>query len=94
VTSQFAQQVRCMCGLPPGASDLLTPVVMTNLLGDIWQDGTPAWEHILEEPYAHLHLYGKHVPRSGRKMGHFNCLSADVDSALQLANKIRERLGF
>ncbi|MGB5473351.1 MAG: 5-(carboxyamino)imidazole ribonucleotide synthase [Gammaproteobacteria bacterium] len=94
VTSQFAQQVRCMCGLPPGASDLLTPVVMTNLLGDIWDNGAPAWEHILNEPYAHLHLYGKHVARPGRKMGHFNSLAADVDGALQLATRIRERLGF
>jgi len=94
VTSQFAQQVRCMCGLPPGASDLLTPVVMTNLLGDIWTGGGPAWEHILNEPYAHLHLYGKHMARPGRKMGHFNCLSGDVDSALQTATRIRSKLGF
>ncbi|MGB5538647.1 MAG: 5-(carboxyamino)imidazole ribonucleotide synthase [Gammaproteobacteria bacterium] len=94
VTSQFAQQVRCMCGLPPGASDLLTPVVMTNLLGDIWDNGTPAWEHILNEPYAHLHLYGKHVARPGRKMGHINSLAGDVDGALRLATRIRERLGF
>lgn len=94
VTSQFEQQVRCMCGLPPGATGLLSPVVMTNLLGDIWQNGAPAWEHILSEPCAHLHLYGKHVARPGRKMGHFNCLSTDVDSALQLAERIRGRLGF
>jgi 5-(carboxyamino)imidazole ribonucleotide synthase len=94
VTSQFAQQVRCMCGLPPGAGDLLTPVVMTNLLGDIWTGGAPAWEHILGEPYAHLHLYGKHVARTGRKMGHYNCLSGDVDGALQTATRIRDRLGF
>ena len=83
-----------MCGLPPGASDLLSPVVMTNLLGDIWGDGSPAWEHILNEPCAHLHLYGKHEARPGRKMGHFNSLSGDVDSALQLATRIRDRLGF
>jgi 5-(carboxyamino)imidazole ribonucleotide synthase len=94
VTTQFEQQVRCMCGLPPGAGDLLTPVAMTNLLGDIWQDGHPAWEHVLGEPYAHLHLYGKHEARPGRKMGHYNCLADDVDSALQLATRIRGRLGF
>jgi 5-(carboxyamino)imidazole ribonucleotide synthase len=94
VTSQFAQQVRCMCGLVPGATDLLSPVVMTNLLGDIWQEGEPAWEHILGEPYAHLHLYGKHMARPGRKMGHFNCLATDAGSALQLAERIRGRLGF
>ncbi|MEZ5541297.1 MAG: 5-(carboxyamino)imidazole ribonucleotide synthase [Pseudomonadota bacterium] len=94
VTTQFEQQVRCMCGLPPGAGELLSPVVMTNLLGDIWQHGEPAWEHVLGEPYAHLLLYGKHEARPGRKMGHYNCLAGDVDSALLLATRIRDRLGF
>jgi len=94
VTSQFAQQVRCMCGLQPGAGDLFIPVVMTNLLGDIWNNGAPAWQQILREPYAHLHLYGKHEARPGRKMGHFNCLSEDVDKALQDATRIRKQLGF
>lgn len=83
-----------MCGLPPGAGELLSPVVMTNLLGDIWQHGEPAWEHVLGEPYAHLLLYGKHEARPGRKMGHYNCLAGDVDSALLLATRIRDRLGF
>jgi 5-(carboxyamino)imidazole ribonucleotide synthase len=94
VTSQFAQQVRCLCGLPPGATDLLSPVVMTNLLGDLWQAGTPAWQHILDEPRAHLHLYGKHHARPGRKMGHYNCLADSPDAALDLAGRIRARLGF
>jgi 5-(carboxyamino)imidazole ribonucleotide synthase len=94
VTSQFAQQVRCMCGLPPGATDLLSPVAMTNLLGDLWQPGSPAWQHILDEPHAHLHLYGKHHARPGRKMGHFNCLAENPDSAIDMAARIRQRLGF
>lgn len=93
-TSQFEQQVRCMCGLPPGAATLLSPVVMTNLLGDIWQHGEPPWENILSEPRAHLHLYGKHEARPGRKMGHYNCLSDNVEDALTTANSIRGKLGF
>jgi 5-(carboxyamino)imidazole ribonucleotide synthase len=94
VTSQFAQQVRCMCSLPPGATDLLSPVVMTNLLGDLWQHGAPAWQHVLAEPRAHLHLYGKHHARPGRKMGHINCLADNPDRALGLAGRIRGQLGF
>jgi 5-(carboxyamino)imidazole ribonucleotide synthase len=93
-TSQFEQQVRCMCGLPPGAATLLSPAVMTNLLGDIWQHGEPPWENILSEPQAHLHLYGKHEARPGRKMGHYNCLSDSVEDALAIANDIRGKLGF
>ncbi len=94
VTSQFTQQVRCMCGLPPGATDLLSPVVMTNLLGDIWGDSQPPWQYLLDEPHTQLHLYGKSEPRPGRKMGHFNCLGRDIDTALATAGRIRTRLGF
>jgi 5-(carboxyamino)imidazole ribonucleotide synthase len=93
-TSQFEQQVRCMCGLPPGATTLLSPVVMTNLMGDIWQNGEPAWENVLNEPQAHLHLYGKLETRPGRKMGHYNCLSGDIETALATANNIRAKLAF
>ena len=38
LTDQFQQQVRAMCGLLPGRTDLLSPVVMVNLLGDVWKD--------------------------------------------------------
>jgi 5-(carboxyamino)imidazole ribonucleotide synthase len=93
-TSQFEQQVRCMCGLPPGATTLLSPVVMTNLLGDIWGNGEPAWETVLNEPQAHLHLYGKLDARPGRKMGHYSCLSGKVEDALETSTNIRAKLGF
>ena len=36
VTSQFEQQVRAVCGLPLGATGLLRPTAMVNLLGDLW----------------------------------------------------------
>jgi 5-(carboxyamino)imidazole ribonucleotide synthase len=92
VMSQFEQQVRMMCGLPPGDTLLLSPVVMVNLLGDIWAKGEPAWEAVLMEPQACLHLYGKREARKGRKMGHVNCLADDTESALEIARKIRAAL--
>jgi 5-(carboxyamino)imidazole ribonucleotide synthase len=92
VTSQFEQQVRMLCGLPPGDTFLLSPVVMVNLLGDIWAKGEPAWEAVLREPQACLHLYGKHEARKGRKMGHVNCLADDVGSAQEIASNIRSAL--
>jgi 5-(carboxyamino)imidazole ribonucleotide synthase len=92
VTSQFEQQVRMMCGLPPGDTQLLSSVVMTNLLGDLWSGGDPDWEAVFEEPQAKLHLYGKREARPGRKMGHITCLAEDTESALQIAESIRSRL--
>ena len=93
-TSQFEQQVRMMCGLPPGDTQMLSPVVMTNLLGDIWNDGEPQWQNVLNESQAHLHLYGKKNARPGRKMGHINCLAADVEQALATTARIRTALSI
>ena len=33
-TSQFEQHVRAICNLPLGSTELLTPVVMVNILGE------------------------------------------------------------
>ena len=92
LTSQFEQQVRTLCGLPPGATDLLSPVVMVNILGDLWEPGTPRWEQLLSHPQAKLHLYGKRHARPGRKMGHYNCLAEDLDTAIATAEQIRGAL--
>ena len=91
-TSQFEQQVRTLCGLPLGESRLLSPIVMVNLLGDVWQKGEPAWNAIFGAPQAKLHLYGKRDARPGRKMGHFTVLGDDPDAALESALAIRSRL--
>jgi 5-(carboxyamino)imidazole ribonucleotide synthase len=66
MTSQFEQHVRAVCGWPLGETRRLGRVEMQNLIG---QD-VEAWERILAEPGAHLHLYGKAEARAGRKMGH------------------------
>jgi 5-(carboxyamino)imidazole ribonucleotide synthase len=92
VTSQFEQQVRTLCGLPPGDAQLLSPVVMVNLMGSLWDKAEPHWDVIFNEPQALLHLYGKRKARAGRKMGHINFLSEDTDKALELAEAVRNTL--
>lgn len=94
VTSQYEQQVRAMCHLHPGKPDLLSPVVMVNLLGDVWQDdgGEPNWEVLMQAPNAHLHLYGKKEARPGRKMGHYCVLAATAEDALAQAEAIKDTL--
>lgn len=82
VTSQFEQQLRAVCGLPLGAVDLLGPVAMKNLLGDIWQHGEPNWSAAMGDPHIKLHLYGKRHPRPGRKMGHLCAMGATVNEAV------------
>lgn len=84
VTSQFEQQLRAVCGLPLGDTRLLSPVLMRNLLGDVWANGTPDWAGLLALPGLRLHLYGKTEPRPGRKMGHYCVLSPTLDQAREI----------
>ncbi|MBW8369913.1 MAG: 5-(carboxyamino)imidazole ribonucleotide synthase [Thiobacillus sp.] len=92
VTDQFEQQVRALAGLPLGDTRLLSPVAMVNILGDRWHNGGPHWDALLSHSNIKLHLYGKEAARPGRKMGHFNVLDADLDTALQLAEQMRHAL--
>ncbi len=93
LNSQFEQQVRTLCGLPPGSTALLSPVVMVNILGDWWAEGTPPpWGQLFNHPQTKLHLYGKQQARVGRKMGHFNCLAAELDEAIHTAEQVRAEL--
>jgi 5-(carboxyamino)imidazole ribonucleotide synthase len=67
VTSQFANHIRAICGLPLGATALTgQQIELHNLIGD----DADRWHTILGDPTAHLHLYGKNDARPGRKMGH------------------------
>jgi 5-(carboxyamino)imidazole ribonucleotide synthase len=94
VTSQFEQQVRVMAGLPLGSTRLLAPVVMLNILGDVWYPGSddqqaePDWQDVLAVPGASLHLYGKREARRARKMGHVNCTGTTLAEAVSYANQV------
>jgi 5-(carboxyamino)imidazole ribonucleotide synthase len=91
-TSQFEQQVRAICGLPLGSTELLRPAAMVNLLGDFWQDGTPNWAAACRVPAVSVHLYGKSDPRPGRKMGHLTATAFSVTEALARATSARDAL--
>jgi 5-(carboxyamino)imidazole ribonucleotide synthase len=91
-TSQFEQQVRAVCGLPLGSPELLQPAAMANLLGDLWQGGTPNWAGALGFPEVKLHLYGKSSARPGRKMGHLTALAPTKEEAERRVLQAREAL--
>jgi 5-(carboxyamino)imidazole ribonucleotide synthase len=90
--SQFEQQVRAICGLPLVPPALESAVVMVNVLGDAWARGEPDWRTLEAGPGFRLHLYGKAEARVGRKMGHFNVLADDADTALARARAAKARL--
>jgi 5-(carboxyamino)imidazole ribonucleotide synthase len=90
-TSQFTQQLRAVIGLPLGSTRLLSPVVMLNLLGDMWPEETtpPDWLPLFEDGEISLHLYGKRHARGRRKMGHANILGATAEDALARAEALK-----
>ena len=85
VTSQFEQQLRAVCGLPLGSTELLCPAAMANLLGDLWDSGEPDWMAACASPSVKLHLYGKLSARSGRKMGHLTALGPNAEEEVRRA---------
>lgn len=98
MTSQFAQQVRAMTGLPLGNVRQHSVCMMLNILGDIWFDGSqkiqPAWDQVLAIPSVHLHLYGKAEARKGRKMGHITCVAESAEQVRQDIYSVCDILGI
>ena len=92
VTSQFEQQLRTVCGLPLGSTEMLRPAAMANLLGDLWEGGEPDWVAALAAPEVKLHLYGKLAARPGRKMGHLTALGETPEAARETVMAARARL--
>lgn len=84
-TSQFEQHVRAVCNLPLGSTELLSPVVMVNVLGEHvepllkWLGGQ---KQEAADVSVKVHLYGKAEAKHKRKMGHVNLLVKDTDAAL------------
>ncbi len=89
--SQFEMHIAAICGLPLGEPEILRPGAMTNLLGDLWAGGEPAWPELFREPHGTLHLYGKE-PRPGRKMGHMIHTAETAAEALAAADGVFEKL--
>ena len=97
--TQFEAQVRALAGLPLSTPRLHSPVVMLNLLGDLWFDAdgeerSPAWAQVLAIAGTHLHLYGKTSARPGRKMGHLNVTAATPELAAAAARQAAVLLGL
>lgn len=94
VTSQFEQQLRAVCGLPLGSTELRQQAAMANLLGDVWDaaGGVPDWAAALSDPAIRLHLYGKAAARPGRKMGHLTAIATTREEAVRRVRAARDRL--
>ena len=96
-TGQFEQLVRAVCDLPLGDVMIVKPAAIANLLGDLWlnPDGSarePGFDRALAVPGVRLHLYEKHRPRKGRKMGHLSAIGSTADEAVELVLRAKALL--
>ena len=93
-TSQFEQHLRAVLDFKLGRTDFLSPVIMTNLVGEPRYHGKARYlglERLFEQEGGELYLYGKNETRPGRKMGHFNLVGyGDIEQGLALAKKLKE----
>lgn len=78
--SQFAIHNRAVCNWPLPKIDLLSPVVMVNVLG---QHVAGVRDQIAKRPNWHFHDYGKAEVRHNRKMGHVTILTDDIEQTLK-----------
>lgn len=77
--SQFAVHNRAICNWPMPKIDLLSPVVMVNILG---QHVDGCRKLVLKKSQWHFHDYGKGEIRIDRKMGHVTILTDDIEKTL------------
>ncbi|MCC5926176.1 MAG: 5-(carboxyamino)imidazole ribonucleotide synthase [Bacteroidetes bacterium] len=93
-TCQFENHVRAVCGLPLGDPSMkVSSAAMINLLG--LRNGKAeavGTQDVLQQPGAHLHIYGKAETRTGRKMAHLTVTGDDVDATLTKARELAENI--
>ncbi|WP_135829103.1 5-(carboxyamino)imidazole ribonucleotide synthase [Halorussus halobius] len=103
LTSQFEQHVRAVTGRPLGATDLRSPVVSANLLGDVEERQSveiSGVEAVLGHAGASYHWYGKREVYPLRKMGHLTVVGdceSDAESTgdlLRDARDLRDEVTF
>jgi phosphoribosylaminoimidazole carboxylase (NCAIR synthetase) len=85
VTSQFEQQLRAVCGLPLGSTEMLRPAAMAILWETIWQNGEPDWLAACALPEVKLYLYGV-------RGGHLTATAASGTRAKQIVKAARMSL--
>ncbi len=85
VTSQFEQQLRAVCGLPFGSTQMLRPAAMAVLRASAWESGEPDWVSACTLSEVKLHLHGN-------RRGHLTATAASGTLAKQIVRAARASL--
>ncbi len=88
--SQYEQHLRAILNLPLGATDIIIPSAMVNLLGEDGYTGEAVYDgldDVLALSGINLLLYGKKITKPHRKMGHITVTDTDI-------NRLKEKIAF
>ncbi len=94
ITSQFENHIRSVLNMKLGSTEMIKPAaVMINLLGKkngpgIVSDFNKSF--IYED--VHLHIYGKHESRIGRKMGHITMIGENSKIILDYLKNVEKKI--
>ena len=93
-TSQFENHIRAITGLPLGETELLTPIVMRNILGakNKGPSLVKGLAEALEIKGVKVHIYGKNKSYYQRKMGHLTATADTLAEAEKNAKQAREKI--
>lgn len=94
-TNQFEQHLRSILNLPLGNTDSKVAGIMVNLVGEEGFSGDVIYQNIaeiLKIDGVTPHIYGKKETRPFRKMGHVTIVNADIDTAREIAQKVKETI--
>jgi len=94
-SSQFDMLWRIMLDYPLGNPKLIMPAAIVNLVGSDGHSGEACYEgleEVLKMDNVFVHIYGKKMTKTGRKMGHITILSNEKQELLHKANQIRNTL--
>ena len=95
VTSQFENHIRAILGLPLGSTNLISPTIMLNILGEEGYSGDALFlglDEALKEENVFVHIYGKEKTSPKRKMGHLTCSIEPLEKADIISKRAFEKI--
>ena len=90
-TTQFQQHLRAILGMELGSTTPYGPAIMYNILGPDDYTG-PYDAPRISHSQAYLKMYGKHVSKPRRKLGHLNIVSRpgqQIDDVLKILEHVK-----
>ncbi len=95
MTSQYAQLIRALYDVPLGSTEMTSPAIMLNLLGDPDHTGNVKYVGVnecLALEGVKIHIYGKDITKPYRKMGHVTVVDSNEEKLLEKARFVKNTL--